>query len=59
MMAALLGLVGIVYTNIQSQISDQATRLTRTNNRLNVACERIAVIEFQLNTMKPGTCPSE
>ncbi|MGH8742876.1 MAG: hypothetical protein ACREUY_01205 [Burkholderiales bacterium] len=56
--AAMLGLIGVLYANMQTQIADQTARISRANNRLNGVCERIALVEFQL-TMKAGTCASE
>ena len=57
-LAATLALVGVIYTGMDTRISDLSSRLNRTNNRLNGACERIALLEYQLN-MRAGTCISE
>jgi hypothetical protein len=65
LVAMVLALVGLTYNNLRSQLSTidmkieaQSNRLTRTNNRLNGVCERMALAEYQLN-MRAGTCLSE
>lgn len=65
LVAIVLALVGLTYNNLKGQLNSiemkieaQTSRVTRTNNRLNGACERVALLEYQLN-MRANTCITE
>jgi hypothetical protein len=65
LVAMVIALVGLTYNNLRSQLNNietkietQTSRITRTNNRLNGVCERMALAEYQLN-MRAGTCLTE
>lgn len=65
MFAVILGLSGYIATELRAARAEQAEaldridgRVTRLNNRVNMLCERIAVVEWQL-IMRNGTCASD
>jgi hypothetical protein len=58
MFTVMLGMTGYIASGINAQINSEIDRLNRANNRIVRLCERMALIEFQLN-MKANSCTPE
>lgn len=55
MLGALLALIGVVYNNMNARIAATDTKLnleiergTRTNERINMICTRVTVVEYKI-----------